>query len=204
MDKIKIGIMGGTFNPIHYGHLILAENSYNQFKLNKVLFMPVGIPPHKENHGIVSALDRMNMINLAISDNSHFEVSDFEVKREGTTYTARTLELLVKENQNYEYYFIVGADSLFYMDKWLEPETIFRLSKIIVANRNHSLDSLIDSKMLSLKNEFNAEIFKLDTPCIDISSNEIRNRVKNNTIKYLVPDSVKEYIYEKKLYMNKV
>ena len=112
--KRKIGIMGGTFDPIHIGHLILAEKAYQQFKLDRILFMPAGNPPHKQNReGRATDAQRIEMVRRAIADNAHFELSLDEMNADGYSYTYRTLERLKGQNPDTEYYFIIGADSLF-------------------------------------------------------------------------------------------
>ena len=118
----RIGIMGGTFDPIHMGHLILGEKAYEQFQLDKVLFMPSGNPPHKKNRqGRATDEQRVEMVRRAISDNPHFELSLAEMHENGYTYTYHTLETLKTENPDTDYYFIIGADSLYNFDTWREP-----------------------------------------------------------------------------------
>ncbi len=121
----KIGIMGGTFNPIHFAHLILAESAYEELNLDKILFMPSKKPPHKLNESIESDEHRIQMIQLAIKSNPHFDLSCVELEREGITYTADTLEELNRNYPQDEFYFIIGADSLFQIEDWWHPEQIF-------------------------------------------------------------------------------
>lgn len=198
----KIGIMGGTFNPIHTAHLILAEEAYQQLGLDKVLFMPSKKPPHKLKEEIISNEHRMNMIFLSIKGNEHFELSPLELEREGITYTSDTLRELTKLSPNTEYYFIVGGDSLFMMESWWEPEVIFKLSHIVVAIRGEAKEDL-KSKIAYLTDKYNASIHLLKTPNMEISSHELRkNRSEGKTIRYYVPELVYEYILEKELYLN--
>lgn len=199
----KIGIMGGTFNPIHHGHLILAESTYEQLNLDKILFMPLKNPPHKAISGEVNEKQRVDMISLAIKDNPHFEISTMELDREGITYTAETLTILTRENPDTEYYFIVGADSLFYMQNWMEPQTVFRLCTVVAASRNQVEKDQIYNQMEYLKNIFSANIMLIHMPVIEISSAMIRERVASaKTIRYYVPETVKEYIASNRLYMD--
>lgn len=192
--------MGGTFNPIHQGHLILAEQAYEQFDLDQVLFMPSKNPPHKNKMDLLSDEHRNNMIRLAIEDNPHFTLSTFELEREGTTYTADTLCLLTEQNPDTCYFFFVGADSLFMMQNWKAPQTIFRLCKVIVAGRDTTKRKLIEHANI-LKEKFQGEIFIMDMPSIEISSRMIRDKlVDNKTIRYFVPDKVFAYINENQLY----
>ena len=201
MMKKKIGIMGGTFNPIHIGHLIVGQTALEQFQLDKVLFMPTKNPPHKRYDYILDDAIRAEMVSLAIKDNKSFELSTFEMNREGITYTADTLLQLTKQNPNEEYYFIVGADSLFYIDRWKDPDTIFELSKVLAAVRlNTSREDMLQ-KVAELNETFHASIELLDSPNIDISSSEIRERAKNRMdIQYYVMPEVARYIHKNNLY----
>ena len=200
----KVGIMGGTFDPIHIGHLILGENAYLQFGLDKVVFMPSGNPPHKKDRDGGTDLQRMDMVKLAIASNTHFEISDIEMNEEGYTYTYRTLERLVKEHPDTEYYFIIGADSLFYFDSWKNPQRIADACTLVVATRNHTSDEKLDEKIEFVRKLFNAKIEKLDTENIDCSSSQIRSWIKEgHTVKYYVPDTVINYIHTYHVYTDK-
>lgn len=200
-EKKKIGILGGTFNPIHTGHLILAERAYDEFGLDKVLIIPTGISHFKLNDNVLGKDIRLEMTALAIEDNEHFELSLIEVNRPGNSYTYETLELLKRENPDNEYYLIVGADSLFAMETWVKPDIIFRDAVILAAVRDGEGIEEIKSKADELMVKFGADVRILNSPMIDISSTEIRERVKNgNSIKYLVTDKVADYIYDNNLY----
>ena len=200
----KVGIMGGTFDPIHIGHLILGENAYLQFGLDKVVFMPSGNPPHKKDRDGGTDLQRMDMVKLAIASNTHFEISDIEMNEEGYTYTYRTLEKLVKEHPDTEYHFIIGADSLFYFDTWKNPQRIADACTLVVATRNHTSDEKLDEKIEFVRKRFNATIEKLDTENIDCSSSQIRSWIKEgHTVKYYVPDTVINYIHTYHVYSEK-
>ncbi len=197
----KIGIMGGTFNPIHYAHLILAESAYEELKLDKVLFMPSKNPPHKLHENIVSDEHRVQIVKLAIQDNPHFELSCAELKREGITYTADTLEELNKKYPQDEFYFIMGADSLFQIEDWWNPQQIFQLTNIVAAVRDHTTQPEITGQMNHLTGLYQARIHLLCTPNMDISSKMLRQYLKNGkTIRYYVPDPVVHYIRENGLY----
>lgn len=197
----KIGIMGGTFNPIHFAHLILAESAYEQFSLDKIIFMPSKNPPHKSHDEIVSDELRSNMIQLAIEGNPHFEFSGLELNREGTTYTYETIEELTKEYPNNEYYFILGADSLFDFEKWKNPVRILELTNIVAAGRDHLSENKLKKQIEYLSEKYNANIYLLKTPNMDISSQMLRKKVKiGETIRYYLPDVVEQYIIEHKLY----
>ena len=192
----KVGIMGGTFDPIHIGHLILGENAYLQLGLDKVIFMPSGNPPHKRNReGRASDMQRMDMVKLAIATNTHFEISDIEMNEEGYSYTFRTLERLNAEHPDTRYYFIIGADSLFDFDGWMNPQRICDACTLVVATRNHTSNMQLDAAITHVREKFNADIVKLDTENIDCSSRQIRSWVEaGHTVKYYVPDTVINYI----------
>ena len=194
--------MGGTFDPIHMGHLILGEQSYEQFQLDKVLFMPSGNPPHKRDRaGRASDNQRVDMVRLAIEDNPHFELSLAEMHETGYTYTYRTLEELKEYNPDTDYYFIIGADSLFAFDEWMEPERICRACTLVVAVRDHVSEEKLDAQILHLKEILGARIEKLDTPNIDISSETLRSWIASgHSLRYYVPNPVISYIEEQRIY----
>ena len=198
-DASKIGIMGGTFDPIHYGHLVTAQEAFYKFKLDKVIFMPAGIPPHKERSDIVEAKQRYLMTVMATSDNEDFEVSDLEVNKETPSYTVETLATLKEEHPDSELYFITGADAIAEIITWKNPEEAAVLTKFVAATRpGFSLD-----KFRQQINEIsdNLRLYELEVPSLAISSTDIRKRVeKNQPIRYLLPDKIWRYISSKGLY----
>jgi len=197
----KVGIMGGTFNPIHYGHLFMAESAYEQLGLDKVLFIPTKNPPHKLIPSTITQEQRVMMLSLAIRDNPHFELSLMELEREGMTYTADTLKILTDENPDTEYYFIAGADSLMQLHSWRNPENIFKLCTLAVAGRDDLDKETLNMQANKLAAAYNARIVFIDMPAIHISSSEIRARVAaGRSIKYYVHDEVIKYIEENQLY----
>lgn len=197
----RIGIMGGTFNPIHTAHLILAENAYEELKLDKIYFMPSKKPPHKLNEIILNDEHRIEMIELAIMNNPHFEISCMELEREGITYTADTLEELNRDYPQNDFYFIMGADSLFQIEEWCNIEQIFKLSHIAAAVRDHSTYEDVTGQITYLTENFHARIHLLTTPNMDISSKMLRQNIKNGkSIRYYVPDPVLKYISDHNLY----
>ena len=198
---MKIGILGGTFNPIHQGHLILAENAYSELNLDKVIFMPSGISYLKDQTTIVSSEHRINMIRLAIASNNHFELSTMETKRQGNTYTYETLTALKSQNTQDELYFIGGADTLINIDTWRNPDVIFESCKLIIAPRDFIERKKLEEKSTMLSQKYNADIFILNSNNIDISSSDIRYKINNKiSVKYYLPDSVIEYIAYNSLY----
>lgn len=197
----KIGIMGGTFNPIHFGHLLLGETAYEQFSLDEVLFMPTKNPYYKKLTNSVTEEDRMQMVQLAIWDNSHFTFSGEELDREGTTYTVETLTNLTERNPDCAYYFIMGADSLYHIESWKDTEKVLQMAVILVAGRG-DLSSSLSSQIEYIENKYDASIHFLNSPSLEISSNDIRRRIRaGESIRYLLPREVEEYIYEHKLYI---
>lgn len=203
MTKKKIGIMGGTFNPIHNGHLILGQTAFEQFGLDEVLFLPNKKPYYKKMNSAVTDSQRCDMVRLAIRDNDAFTFSDIEIEREGSTFTIDTLRILTEENPDCEYYFIMGADSLFHFDSWREPEEITKLAVLLVATRESMASFDIDSQIEYLQNEYeDAHIECLFSPSLEISSSQLRKRCRDGkSIRYLVPDSVASYIKENQLYL---
>lgn len=205
MKKRRIGIMGGTFDPIHIAHLQLAECAYEQFALEQVLFIPSGDPPHKKDVLVLEENHRANMVKLAIENNPHFAFSDIEIKRGGFSYTSDTLIWLCNEHPDQEYYFIEGADSLNYMEDWHNPQDIFDHAVILSANRDKLPEEVIDKRIDFLKGQYGARIKKLELPNLEISSSMLRELVaKGESIRYYVPESVRQYIEENNLYQNGV
>ena len=203
MAKKKVGIMGGTFNPIHNGHLILGQTAYEQFGLDEVLFMPNKKPYYKKLSKNVTDQQRCDMVKLAIENNDAFTFSDIEVNREGVTYTVETLRILTSQNPDHEYYFIMGADSLFHFDSWKEAGEIVKMATLLVATRDSLATFDIESQIEYLQSEFeDARIECLFSPSLEISSNQLRKRCREGkSIRYLVPDSVAFYIDEHDLYV---
>lgn len=200
----KIGIMGGTFDPIHIGHLILGEKAYEQMGLDKVWFMPSGNPPHKQYRaGRASDSQRVEMVKKAIAGNPHFELSLMEMNEDGYTYTYRTLETLADKNPDTDYYFIIGADSLYSFATWKEPRRICQACTLVVATRNHTPIKELNEEMTYLSQQFGGQFLRLDTLNIDISSAQIRNWIKQgDSIKYYVPAEVEKYIQSQKIYFH--
>ena len=197
----KVGILGGTFDPIHTGHLILAEEACEAFSLDYVLIMPNGNPPHKAGQVHASMEQRTRMAELAVADNPHLRVSDFEKTPQDYHYTYETLEFLAERNPDTEYYFILGADSLMLFHTWKEPQRICDSCAILAAVRDGMRPLELESWIEALNKRFGARIYPLSTTNIDISSNLIREKVQNHrSIRYYVPGPVEEYIYKEGLY----
>ncbi|MDD6492758.1 MAG: nicotinate-nucleotide adenylyltransferase [Firmicutes bacterium] len=197
----KIGIMGGTFNPIHNGHLMLAEAARETFELDQVLFIPSGISYMKNVADILDGRHRAEMIALAIKENPYFALSMIEIDREGPTYTFETLQELKKDYPKDQFYFIMGADSLLTLETWKKPEFIMQNCTLVVAVRGTGTEEKIEKLAANLIYEYQADIKILPARFIDISSSEIRTRIKEKqSIRYMLPESVLSYIEENKLY----
>lgn len=197
----KIGIMGGTFNPIHNGHLLLAESARELFELDKIIFMPCGNPYMKNVSSILTGKERAHMIELAIEGNPHFEISKMELEKEGPTYTCETLAALKELNCEDQYYFIMGADSLLMLENWKDPEYILKNCIIVTAVRGSGTEEKIVKIAGHLIYEYQADIRILPARYIDISSSDLRSRIREgNSVRYMLPDKVLAYIQEKGLY----
>lgn len=200
----KTGILGGTFDPIHTAHLIIAEAAYDAFSLDEVLLMPSGHSYFKDRReqGVLSAQIRYEMVCEAAADNPHLVPSDFELHRPGNTYTCETLRALHEMNPEDELYFIAGADSIRDILLWREPEVIFACATILAAVRENEVPTKeFLQKVVDLRSSYGARIRTLEIPSIGISSTDIRMRVKRGrTIHYLVPDRVERYIIKNGIY----
>ena len=194
---MKICIFGGTFDPIHTGHLIIAEFVRDALKLDQILFMPTNVPPHKNPTDITDASMRLEMTDLAIKENKHFKVSSYEIDKGGISYTVDTLQYL-RDNlglKNQDTFLLIGADSLLDLESWHRPDRIVNLCRIVVVRRpGCRFDDSI--------NLYAKEILEIDAPLLDISSTEIRRRVKSGlSIRYLVPENVAKFIFDHGLYL---
>lgn len=197
----KTGIMGGTFNPIHMGHLLLAENALDSAGLDEILFIPSGCSYMKKSSEVADKQMRYEMTQLAIEDNPSFSISSMEVEREGNTYTYETLLQLKKSEPETEFYFIVGADSLFSMETWRNPEIIFQNCTILAAVRDNKKREDLQEQIAYLSEKFHARIQLLPMQEISISSTDIRSRLNTHkSVRYMVPDRVISYIEEHHLY----
>lgn len=187
----RIGILGGTFNPVHIGHLAMAQMAKETFDLEKVIFVPCYLPPHKKGRNLTSARDRQRMVELAVRGNSDFEVSDVEVKRGGKSFTVDTLEYFRQTlPQGAKIFFIIGEDSFPFLKTWKDIKRIIKLCTFIVVNRPgcRPFKSPIKHRAMIM-------------PGLEIASKSLRRRIaRGKTIKYLVPDSVLEYIRKHELY----
>ena len=197
----RIGIMGGTFDPIHYGHLMIAENAREQFGLGKVLFLPTGHSPHKQAQDVTASFHRCQMVSLAIAGNPAFFIDQTEVESQGTSYTYLTIKKLKEHNPGADLFFILGADSLFDFESWKEPAAIIEHCNILAAHRKHQHQEKFFQQIDYLNQKYQEKFFPLDTPNLEVSSQDIRSRLHyGQTIRYLVPEEVEAYIRANHLY----
>lgn len=200
--KLRTGIMGGTFDPIHYGHLYIAECARFKFDLAKVLFMPTGNPVHKRRDDILEQRYRLEMTRLAIENNPFFELSTAEVDRPGPTYTVDTLEYLNNETGGREeFFFITGADAILEILTWKDVDRVFELCRFIAVTRPGYSFNGMNRVLRNLSPEQKDSILFYQTGGILISSTEIRLRIMNGEpVKYLLPEAVEKYIKDNRLY----
>ncbi len=206
---MDIGIFGGSFNPIHLGHLVAAEEVFQQLALSKVVFVPTGISPHKEERDLIGAFHRYQMVKEAIHDNEHFEISDIEIKRPGKSYTIDTVRML-KEGygENHTLYLIVGTDMIAEINTWKDIDALSRMCRFAVVNRSlgskqeNSCAGREEAGDVSSRGGMEMVAIKVTIPPIGISSTDIRDRLRGKrSIRYLVPMCVEEYIKVNNLYV---
>ena len=203
---MKIGILGGTFDPVHIGHLIIAEYACDELALNKLLIIPAAIPPHKKGKNIIDGKHRLEMVKLATSDNPMFEVSDIELKKHGVSYSVETLRIIqAKMKVLSEYFFIVGSDMLGELHTWKEIDQFVDMCNFVIAVRTGFKKENWKKIKLPLAEETRQKVMQnlLENPMIDISSTDIRTRIsEGKSIRYMVPKAVEDYIIQNNLYRN--
>ncbi len=189
---MRIGLLGGTFNPIHLGHMVLAQECWHHLALDKVYFIPAYMPPHKQIEGDATVADRVNMVRLALEGDDRFEVSTYEVDSEVKSYSVNTIKYFKeKYNEGAELFFLSGADSAESLSMWKDPDEILKLSTFVVATRPGWGE----------ESAYEGLIHRIVIPNIEVSSSNIRERIHNRQpIDYLVPDKVVSYIRKKGLY----
>lgn len=212
---MHIAIMGGTFNPIHFGHLRIAEEVREAFGLDRVLFIPTFQPPHKDNGSLIPPEHRLEMVKLAIRDNPFFETSDIEIKRGGRSYSVITLRALHEMHPNTEFSFIVGTDSFNDITTWCEYEELFKLTSFIVIPRpGYPVKKIAevlpvelarkfwyDEKKIVYANDYGTFVAYRETTLFDISASKIREMIKQGrSTLYILPKEVADYIRKNNLY----
>lgn len=197
----KIGLLGGTFNPIHNGHIMLAKAAYESCQLDEVWLLVSPDPPHK-NDSVAAFRHRYKMVELAAEDYPNLIPSDYEIKLPTPSYTVHTLKALKAEFPDAEFSFVIAGDNLYDIELWHKPEEILKLTELIVARRNVGVkERNFDEQAEYIEKKYNAKLHKIDSANVDVSSTQIREMVKNGeSIKGLVGDKVEEYITKEKLY----
>lgn len=200
-NKRKLGIMGGTFDPIHIGHLVTAEAVRIEYGLDKVLFVPAGHPPHKSDALITPMLHRYNMTVMATCSNPFFNVSSIEMERSGPSYTIDTVKELIKQHgEQTEFYFITGTDTIHELPTWHNITELLQLCRFVGATRP-GCNSMVDTIIEHFGIIGSQRIHHLATPELEISSTDIRERIREGrSIKYIVPENVEQYIFKENLY----
>ena len=196
---MRVGILGGTFNPPHLGHLICAQEAYLQLKLDRVTLIPARIPPHKPVDDEPGPEHRLELCRVAVGNDDRFDVSDVEIMREGPSYTVDTLELLHSREPESELFLIVGGDIAAGLQSWREPERVLSLATLAVAGRRGTSRAEVDDALSGICGGERAEFFQM--PTISIASTALRRRVRaGEPIRYYVPDAVVSYIDRHRLY----
>ncbi len=197
----RIGIMGGTFDPVHIAHLFIAEAARDAYQLDRVLFIPTGDPPHKKANRLAPGKERVRMLEEAIHDNPAFKVDDMEIVRGGTTYTVDTLKELRSKYPDSLLYFIIGGDTLLDLKNWRNFKSVAQMCSFIAYQRPGYHNEEMEREALELAKSYNAHIHFAEGPNLEISSKYIRRRLTmNQSIRYLVPARVEEYIRKHQLY----
>jgi nicotinate-nucleotide adenylyltransferase len=185
----KVGILGGTFDPPHHGHLLIANEVLSSLQLDEVWFMPNQEPPHKKKSETIRNEDRLQMLELAVKDNQQFRVKSIELERSGPSFTIETMKILKSQYPDYQFFFIIGADMIEYLPKWHKINELVELVQFVGVDRS------------DYNHDTNYPIIYVDVPAIEVSSSLIRERLKKGkTVRYLLPEPVIEYIKECRLY----
>ncbi|MDR7237269.1 nicotinate-nucleotide adenylyltransferase [Neobacillus drentensis] len=186
---LKVGILGGTFDPPHNGHLLIANEVLSTLQLDEIWFLPNQEPPHKKKSESISNEDRLQMLELAIGGNDAFRVETMELHRQGPSYTVDTMKMMNNQYPDHQFFFIIGADMIEYLPKWHKIDELIKLVQFVGVERP------------SYSSQTDYPVLYVDVPALDVSSSMIRDRVKNGkTVRYLLPDSVIQFIEEKHLY----
>lgn len=198
---MKIGLLGGSFDPIHNGHLYMAKQVLQSQIVDEIWFIPTGHSPNKKESDMASAMHRLHMCELATQNEPRYKVCDLEIISTERSYTYRTLEKLHEQDNHNEYYFIMGADSLDYFDCWVKPERICELAKLLVIARKGFNSNELEQKKKKLQAQFPCDIRILPCETYDAASREIRQSIRQNeNVSALLPAEVISYIEQEKLY----
>lgn len=200
----NIGIIGGSFDPIHYGHLFIAEWIRDAFDIAKILFIPTNESPFKQNQTITFKEDRYNMLKIALEHNKNFEISRIDIDRPPPSYTVKTLKILYTEYTDHNLFFILGSDAFMDIKKWKNYKQILKLTRLIVVPRESVYTSYLIRQEWIKQNlcEYHDKITFIDMPVFSVSSTLIRQRIKKGlSVRYMIPDKVLNYINMKNLYL---
>ncbi|QDU27987.1 Nicotinate-nucleotide adenylyltransferase [Anatilimnocola aggregata] len=200
---MKIGIFGGSFDPIHYGHLLLADSAREQLALDQVWFIPAAVAPHKQDRHATNARQRIEMLELAIAGNEHFRLSTIEIDRGGVSYTVETLQTIAEQMPGAELFLLMGADSLRDLLTWREPGRICELAAPVVSRRAGAPDPDFTSlaHLLSPARLLQLSALRLEMPIVELSSTDLRYRARvGQSLRYRTPRAVEEYIRAQQLY----
>ncbi|OYW20904.1 MAG: nicotinic acid mononucleotide adenylyltransferase [Planctomycetales bacterium 12-60-4] len=194
---MRIGFFGGTFDPVHLGHLVLAEQCREQAKLDEVWFAPAAMPPHKTRQDITDGLHRLKMLEYAIAGHEHFRVTSIELDRTGPSFTVDTLTVLKEQHAHVDWSLMIGADSLRDFHSWREPERIVEMARIVAVNRGGDPTPDVNS----FRSQFGDCVSLVEIPGLQISATDLRARVASGrSIRFLVPRAVEVYIQQQGLY----
>lgn len=198
---MRIGIFGGTFDPVHLGHLVLAEQCREQCRLDEVWFVPAGTPPHKSRTGITPAQERREMLEFAIAGHERFRISLCEFARSGPSFTVDTLAQLAQESPGHEWFLLLGADSVHDLPTWRDPHRILQQATVVAVNRGDSPGMQLDELAASFSPDELQRILTVTIPGLEISSSDIRERARaGRSVRYLVPRAVEMYLNQRNLY----
>ncbi len=201
----RVGLLGGTFNPIHCGHISMAYIALYEFALGEIMFMPLGAPPHKRGELIAPASQRLDMVRLAIADEKRFSLSTIETGRTGYTYTVDTMEMLTRSRKETDFYYIIGADTLFELKTWKNCERVFMLTDFICVLRPGQDDMNVKQYAEKLNNEFGHIIHVAEERGPNVSSSQIRLLAAQKKLSSgLVPEPVEQYIRQHGIYVEEV
>jgi nicotinate-nucleotide adenylyltransferase len=198
----KIGILGGSFNPIHIGHILMCRYTYEQLNLEKVYLMPNEKPPHKKDQSMLEAVHRLNMCKIIEESNDFLGTISVEIGNNKTNYTVETMERLLKGKfKNFKIYFIVGADSLLQIETWRAYEKLFKLINFVCIMRPNYEENQVENKIDSLEKKYNINVERVNMPLIGISSTDIRDRIlQGKSVKYMLDSEIIDYVHENNLF----
>lgn len=198
---MRLGILGGSFDPVHLGHLVMAETCRERLRLDEVWFVPAGHPPHKTDRELAPAKARADMLEFALAGIPEFQVSNLELDKSTTSFTVETLEALKSEDPDRELFLLIGADSLYDFPSWKNPQRILELAQVVAVNRGRQDPPSLDELEEKLGSEAMDRIQIVTMPGIGLASTDIRHRIRSgHSIRFLVPKAVEAYIIEHKVY----